>query len=340
LAITNKDATAQYYHDRFPPQMFLPERPYFWATVRSALGDISRPHTWDYRGEPYIDIAAQGIVITYAKAMPLENGRAAVLCVDVQLDHGVIESVFRKRLALLGGDLTDVSYPDDQSELPDWLHGRDDPTGTLHVESSSLNGDTVGGLLESERGGRIEFTLPLRSSGANTTILSGSVDLRRFRLGQLLFLFMTILGTLLILVSGGNMALNTIVMHGQVVDTLSKFSEVMRDASVAFAWTDGSDAFRDVNKGFLRLTGYNNLDEVKRQLPTFRAMLEQDSAREYDRVLQMGARGESVKPYTVTLMARDGTKIKARIHGENISGRSLIGRRLSHRFGVIVKEET
>lgn len=128
-------------------------------------------------------------------------------------------------------------------------------------------------------------------------------------------------------------------MQRQATRVLLKFSRVMQSAGIPFAWTDDKNAFRSANTEFLRLVGYNSLDDLKHNVPTFAAMLEAESSLKYKKMLDMAARGEDTEPYALTLVAKDGRFIAARIHGESIGVPSLFRQRVPHRFGVVLSAE-
>lgn len=338
LAINSRltDDQEAHYRDQFSGHAFFPERPYFWAAVDAADFGTPSLDIWDYRTQPYLDLGGNGVIVTYVKAFKLPRNRAAVLCFDISLPEDAIDEV-RRRLRALMGDSEEFVWPRDPAPSGfQWFVGQVADSG--RQRSRILGQIAVEDAAEAET---LRFTLPLASlqigETRHTRMLAGTIDLGRLQSRQLLYLSLASIGAVIVSLFFVNFVWAYWLQQDEVQKVLPKVARIMRDAPVAFAWTDEANAFRGANACFLELVGYSSLEELRRHVPRLMDMVEEGSLDVYQEQLEKGLRGETTsKPYTVSLIRKDRKLVTATVFAESVAVPSLFRRpRVPHRFGIL-----
>lgn len=338
------DYQSQYYLDQFATYTFFRERSYFWRAVDHPNGD----GTFDYRSEPYIDLGGNGIVATYSRKLELPNHRAAVVCLDVKLPSTLIDEM-RRRLTTLGAKSGEFYWQTRSGgAVPQdfkWFEEDFNRAKNRKEQSKFL------GAIRMEQGYQVStelaqpdtlrFTIPLESSedGPNekkTRLMWVSVDFNDIRNALTLDVIMFLVGVVLLVLLSWTMFLEYKVLGHEMTGVLKKMTKVMREASTPFAWLDEKNSFVDVNHKFLEVLEYKNLEELQKEVGTFRALITPQSQTIYQKILEESSQGFETDKYEVSIITGNGRLLSVVVHGERVPYPTFFKRSLPHRFGVFL----
>ena len=339
-----------YYNNQFKPYTQHLDRPYFWKAVD---GEPRKPTPFDYGTKPYLDLGGNGFVVTFSKKFNLPNGRVGVLCVDAKLPDEVTGEI-KKHLQDLGAKVSDFSW---QANT-----GVETSTGPLPAEFSwfepqirkinDAQSEVVGRIatepiLKSptqalEGGDLVRFTVPVGSheygNGIKKTHFLG-VEFNPNSILKNLTTNLALFTGGITLVIGVTFSLfwDYTRLKREMSNVLEKMATVMRDATTPFVWLDEKNEFVKVNRSMLMLLGHRNIDELKKQSPTFRGLVTDETQRIYDDVLENSGAGEETGEYKISIITKSGAVLDVRAHGERIPYPTWWRRGLPHRFGIFVE---
>lgn len=353
----------QYYRGEFRPYTQYKDRMYFWRALDNSQRKIT-PSPFDYASKPYLDLGGNGLVVTFSKKLTLPNKRVGVLCVDAKLPDYVTKEI-EENLESLGAEVSDFYWSAGKREDSGKLTpGTVEPgerglppkgfewfTEALN-KSSAARSELLGSIATSphqetpQSQGRVadvvRFTVPV-----------GSVEygegIKRTRLLWVKFDSASILWTLtmnLMLFSGGivlmlvvtwNLFRDYTILKREMSNVLEKMSKVMRDAPTPFVWLDENNEFHAVNRRMLQVLEYENIEELRKQTPTFRGLITDATQATYDAVLASSAAGQETDEYEIEVLTKTGKVLRVRAHGERIPYPTLWRRGIPHRFGIFVE---
>lgn len=341
-----------YYGKEFQPYTQYMDRPYFWGAV-----DIKQKKftPFDYGTKPYLDLGGHGFVVTFSKKFSLPNRRVAVLCVDAKLPEEVTDEV-EEHLKSLGAKVSDFYW----SENKDIEPGKNGPLPSefawfnrqLH-ESREARSQVLGNVAteppkasaarpRGAAGGVVRFTVPVSSGeygdGIKRTRLfwvefdSASI-LKNLTKNLLLFTA----GIVLVIAVTWSLFWDYAVLKREMSNVLEKISKVMRDASTPFVWLDEKNEFVEVNRSMLNVLGHENIEELKKQSPTFKGLVTYETQPTYDEILEISGAGQETGEYQIAVITKTGRVLHVRAHGERIPYPTWWRRGLPHRFGIFVE---
>ena len=114
-------------------------------------------------------------------------------------------------------------------------------------------------------------------------------------------------------------------------------SKVMKDASTPFVWLNEKNEFVKVNRSMLTFLGHRNINELRKQSPTFKGLLTDVTQQTYDEILQNSGTGRETGEYEISIITKSGEVLHVRAHGERIPYPTWWKRGLPHRFGIFVE---
>jgi hypothetical protein len=130
------------------------------------------------------------------------------------------------------------------------------------------------------------------------------------------------------------------LLKEEMSELSQKVDNVMVQASNPYVRLNSENEFVFINRKFLDMLGYNNQYELEYAgvgaRRTFRSILSEESQREYDKVLKTSVSGWPTSEYPITLIRRDGSKIKALVQGERIVFPTIRRKKYPHRFGIVI----
>lgn len=345
----------KFYEKQFDTNHNFTDRPYFWGAVKqqpSSLTKLIQP--FQYASEPYIDLGGHGLVKTYSKAFNLANQRFGVLCIDVSESRLKDEVIARLNILRVDKEPFEVDFfeinPDGgisgQKPLPDfkWFYERLDKTSQA----------TLLGKIASEKDfGRppdevLRYTIPwsteLTKDGARKVeLMLVRIDLKKFWAAQNWHLVYACVGVGIFLAVTLNIFQDYHLLKKEISELSQKIDNVMMQAINPYVRLNSENEFVFVNRRFLDLLGYNNQYELEYAdvgaRRTFRSILSEESQREYDKVLKTSVNGWPTNEYPITLIRRDGSKIKALVQGERIVFPTIRRKNYPHRFGIVISWE-
>jgi PAS domain S-box-containing protein len=341
-----------YYGKEFQPYTQYMDRPYFWGAVDSKQRKYA---PFDYGTKPYLDLGGNGFVVTFSKKFDLPNQRVGVLCVDAKLPEEVTDEV-EKHIESLGAVVSDFYWSEDKGIEP----GKNGPLPSefswfdrqLH-ESREARSLVLGNVAtepakaslahsQDESGDIVRFTVPVASgeygSGIKKTRLLwveyDSANVLK-KLTKNLALFTA--GIILVIAVTWSLFWDYAVLKREMSNVLEKISKVMRDASTPFVWLNEKNEFVKVNRSMLNLLGHENIEELKKQSPTFKGLLTDATQEKYDEILEISGAGQETGEYEISVITKTGTVLHVRAHGERIPYPTWWRRGLPHRFGIFVE---
>jgi PAS domain S-box-containing protein len=342
-----------YYKDEFQPYTQYMDRPYFWRAVDAKQSKFA---PFDYVTKPYLDLGGNGFVVTFSKKFALPNGRVGVLCVDAKLPPEVTSEVER-HIESLGAKVSDFYWSKDKGVEP----GKDGPPPAefswferlvRESEDRDARSDALGNVAtepqqssparpQGEGEGGVRFTVPVasfepRDGVKRTRLLWVEFDPARVmkRLTKNLLLFTA--GIILVIAVTWSLFWDYAVLKREMSNVLDKMSKVMRDASTPFVWLNEKNEFVKVNRSMLELLGHLNIESLRKQTPTFKGLVTDETQRTYEEVLEISGAGEETGEYQISVMTKDGKVLNVRAHGERIPYPTWWRRGLPHRFGIFV----
>ena len=285
----------------------------------------------------------------------MPNQRVGVLCVDAKLPDYITDDI-EKHLRSLGANVSDFYWSEDKGITPgkdglpppefSWFsheinkseEARSRVLGTIVTEP--VNASPTQTLDESAR--IVRFTVPVGSDESGEGV-------KRSRLLWVEFDYAGILNTLtknlvlfaigiaLVIAVTWSLFLDYTVLKREMSNVLKNMSKVMRDASTPFAWLDEKNEFREVNNRMLEVLGYDNIEDLRRQSPTFRGLVTGKTQPVYDAILASSGAGEPTGEYEIDVIAKTDKVLHVRAHGERIPYPTFWRRGLPHRFGIFVE---
>jgi PAS domain-containing protein len=342
----------KFYEKQFDTNHNFTDRPYFWNAVkRQPSSPKSLPQPFQYASEPYIDLGGHGLVKTYSKAFDLANRRFGVLCIDVtesELKDEVIArlNVLRVDREPLEVDFVEINPNGDVSgrKAPadfKWFYERLDKTsqatllGKIAFEKDFVRPpDDV-----------LRYTIPwsteLRRDGSRRVeLMLVRIDLKRFWEEQNWHFVFACIGAGVFLAVTLNILQDYHLLKKEISELSYKIDSIMTQASNPYVRLNSENEFVFTNRRFLDLLGYNNQYELEYAgvgaRRTFRSILSEESQREYDKVLKTSVSGWPTNEYPITLIRRDGSKIKALVQGERIVFPTIRRKKYPHRFGIVI----
>ena len=339
-----------YYSNQFKPYTQHLDRPYFWKAVD---GEPRKPTPFDYGTKPYLDLGGNGFVVTFSKKYDLPNRRVGVLCVDAKLPDEVTGEI-KKHLQDLGAKVSDFSWQantgveSSTGPLPEefsWFElqmrkindAQSEVAGRIATEPTSKSPTQT-----LEGGDVVRFTVPVGSheyeKGIKKTRFLG-VEFNPNSILKNLTTNLALFTGGITLVIGVTFSLfwDYTRLKREMSNVLEKMANVMRDAATPFVWLDEKNEFVKVNRSMLMLLGHRNIDELKRQSPTFRGLVTDETQHIYDVVLETSGAGEETGEYKISIITKSGEVLDVRAHGERIPYPTWWRRGLPHRFGIFVE---
>jgi PAS domain-containing protein len=188
----------------------------------------------------------------------------------------------------------------------------------------------------------LRYTIPLRTKlnddGSRiVNLMLVTINLDGFWSKQFWrFVYMCI-GVGLFLVFTFNIFQDYFLLKKEFSALAEKVDKVMTDAKTPYVRLNSENEFVSVNDSFLRLLDYNRKEELEKEGGrTFKSILTPESQREYERILRTSVSGLDTDQYSITLIRRDRSKIRARVHGERIVFPAFRRKKYPHRFGIII----
>jgi PAS domain-containing protein len=341
-----------YYRNEFQPYTQYMDRPYFWRAIDVKQSKFA---PFDYVTKPYLDLGGNGFVVTFSKKFALPNRRAGVLCIDAKLPPEVTDEV-EKHIESLGAKVSDFYWTKDKGIEP----GKDGPLPeefswfeqlVRESEGHESRSDALGNvateppkasLEQGEGGGIVRFTVPVssfepRDGVKKTKLLWVEFDPARVmnRLTKNLVLFTV--GIILVIAVTWSLFWDYAVMKREMSNVLDKMSKVMRDASTPFVWLNEKNEFVKVNRRMLEVLGHGNIESLKKQSPTFRGLLTDETQQTYEEILETSGAGQETGEYEISVITKEGKVLNVRAHGERIPYPTWWRRGLPHRFGIFVE---
>lgn len=341
-----------YYGDEFQPYTQYMDRPYFWGAV-----DV-RQHKFtpfDYGTKPYLDLGGNGFVVTFSKKFDLPNQRVGVLCVDAKLPDDVTSDV-EKHIKSLGARVSDFYWsenkgiePGRQGPLPAEFNWFDIQLNKSRAARSQVLGNVAteppkasSSQPQDESGGVVRFTVPV-SSGEygdgikRTRLLWVEFDSASILKNLTKNLVLFTAGIVLVIAVTWSLFWDYAVLKREMSNVLEKISKVMRDASTPFVWLDEKNEFVEVNRSMLNVLGHENIEELKKQSPTFKGLVTYATQPTYDEILEISGAGQETGEYQIAVITKTGQVLHVRAHGERIPYPTWWRRGLPHRFGIFVE---
>lgn len=331
----------QYYSDEFDPYTLFMDRSYFWRPVN---GSDSRAKPFDYVSEPYIDLGGNGLVITYSQRLELPNHRAAVICLDVKLPNTLVTEMER-RLNTLGADFNYFNWRENAGgTVPDGFDWFESEFHREKGHSRFLGAIKMDPNFDPRKAepDTLKFTIPLNSwavgpQDRETHLLWVKVDFKKIQNGLTYDVAMFLFGVVLLVLLSWTMFLEYKVLGREMTAVLKKMTKVMREASTPFTWLDENNTFVDANHEFLRVLEYKNIEELKSEVPTFRALLTPASQNIYEKILEKSRQGRDTDKYEVNVITGKDRILRVLVHGERVPYPTFFKRTLPHRFGVFLR---
>jgi PAS domain-containing protein len=338
---------ARYYGREFQPYTQYMDRPYFWGAVD--LKD-NKYTPFDYATKPYLDLGGHGFVVTFSKKFDLPNRRVGVLCVDAKLPEEVTGEVM-KHIESLGATVSDFYWvenkglePGTDGPLPPEFSWFEDQLRKSREARSLVLGTiaTEPSKASPSESRTVRFTVPIASSDyesgyKKTRLLRVEFDSSSVlkRLTKSLALFTA--GIILVIAVTWSLFWDYTVLKREMSNVLEKMSIVMRDASTPFVWLNERNEFVKVNRAMLKLLGHENIEELRKQSPTFKGLVTDETQPIYDGVLKVSGTGKETGEYKISIITKSGKVLHVRAHGERIPYPTWLRRGLPHRFGIFVE---
>ena len=341
---------SNYYGKEFKPYMQYMDRPYFWGAVDDEQRTVT-PTPFDYATKPYLDLGGNGFVVTFSKRFYLPNQRVGVLCIDAKLPESTTDEI-AAYLKSLGARVSDFYWSEKNGAEPplppefSWFidelnkneGAKSEVLGTITTEPPSLS-QTQGG---DEAGRVVRFTVPIGSSqygegNKKTRLLLVEFDSGRILRTLTWNLVFFAVGIALVIAVTWSLFRDYTVLKREMSNVLEKMSKVMRDASTPFAWLNERNEFHKVNNSLLKVLGYDNIEDLKRQTPTFRGLVRDETQPTYDAILETSRAGEETGEYEIDVITKEDKILHVRAHGERIPYPTFWRRGLPHRFGIFVE---
>ena len=342
----------KFYEKQFDTNHNFTDRPYFWGAIKQQpSGVTSLLQPFQYASEPYIDLGGHGLVKTYSKAFELANKRYGVLCIDVTEARLKDEVIARLNALRADKEPYEVDFfeinPDGavsgQKPPEDfkWFYERLDKTSQA----------TLLGKIASEKDfGRppdevLRYTIPwstelTKDGSRKVELMLVRINLKKFWSEQYWHFVYMCIGIGVFLAVMLNIFQDYHLLKNEISELSQKVDKVMMQASNPYVRLNSENEFVFINRRFLDLLGYNNQDELEYAgvgaRRTFRSILSEESQREYDKVLKTSVSGWPTNEYPITLIRRDGSKIKALVQGERIVFPTIRRKKYPHRFGIVI----
>ena len=169
----------------------------------------------------------------------------------------------------------------------------------------------------------MRFTVPVASgeygSGIKKTRLPWvEFDSARIlkRLTKNLVLFTT--GIVLVIAVTWSLFRDYTVLKREMRNVLEKMAKVMREASTPFVWLNEWNEFVKVNRSMLNVLGHENIEELKKQSPTFKGLVTDATQQTYEEILEISGAGQETGEYQIDVITKTGKVLRVRAHGERI----------------------
>jgi hypothetical protein len=345
---------SRYYGNEFKPYAKHEDRSYFWEAV-DPKSTTPKTAPFDYVSKPYIDLGGNGIVVTFSKKFDLPDRRVGVFCVDAQLPDYVTNEI-KNYLKSLGATVSDFHWSNANGIEPavgepfpkefSWFEkevkkseeAQSIVLGTITTEP----GKTTSGQSLDEAGNVVRFTVPVESvelenGNKRTRLLCVEFNFDSIREKMTRNLLFFTAGIVLVVAVTWSLLRDYTVLKREMSNVLEKMSNVMRDASTPFAWLNEKNEFNKVNNSILSVLGYENIEALKRDSPTFRGFITASTQPIYDEVLSKSRDGQETGEYEIDMLTKTGKVLHVRAHGERIPYPTLWRRGLPHRFGILVE---
>jgi PAS domain-containing protein len=344
----------KYYGDEFQPYTQYMDRPYFWGAVDIKSGQ-RKVTPFDYGTKPYLDLGGNGFVVTFSKKFELPNHRVGVLCVDAKLPDYTTDEI-ENYMKSLGAKVSDFYWSADKGIQPgklgalpsefSWFdvqlnksrEARSQVLGTIATEPAK----TLPAQSQDMTGTVVRFTVPVASGEYGDGIKKTRLLWVEFDSASILktlvknLVFFTA-GIILVIAVTWSLFWDYTVLKREMSDVLEKMSKVMRDASTPFVWLDEKNEFVKVNKSMLDVLEHENIEELKKQSPTFKGLITDATQQIYDDILAISGAGKETGEYEVDVITKTGKVLHVRAHGERIPYPTWLRRGLPHRFGIFVE---
>lgn len=332
----------KYYSDQFKTYTLFMDRSYFWRAVDPDPGEGKGvPKPFDYRSEPYIDLGGNGLVVTYSRRLELPNKRAAVICLDVRLPDTLVTKM-KERLTTLGANFDEFNWgTSSEGVVPEEFNWFKRESRKSLEQSKFLGAIQMDPDWRNTESDALKFTIPLDSwetapGQRVTNLLWVKVDFKKIRSELTFDVAMFLVGVVLLVLLSWTMFLEYKVLGREMTAVLKKMTKVMREASTPFAWLNETNSFVDVNHEFLRVLEYENIEQLKREMPTFRALITAEYQPVYQNILDASGQGVETDKYEVNVVTSTKRIIKVVVHGERVPYPTFFKRTLPHRFGVFL----
>jgi hypothetical protein len=351
--VANHRQLESYYAAQFPASTFFPSRPYFAAAIQDGIkgpitGGAKLPTVFSITG-PYLDLAGKGLVVTLSRPI-FGTAFTGVVCVDLlvlsegemaaELERGIeefsgvpLQQAFD--FPASGGPSAFGSVPEEGSkqDLVDRWQAK--------FKEMKARADVFGNILGISTGDTILGSVPLSSKTDQRGNVSGNFLLFKLNLAKFR-LYTTFIGLCAIVLIGGALS---VVGYRWLLEVrsqrdyqlaLERVAGMMADAPVPFAKLDKTDRMAFANRSFIRMIGFNSLEEIRTEYATFRSLCAAASRETYDAVNAARKADRNVDPYVVHLNTSAGTSLPVRIHSASVPG---IEGHLPDTFGLVIRTD-
>jgi len=347
-----------YYIDKFSPDTYLQQRPYFEQTV------LVKHTLKSYWTGAYVDLGGNGIVRTYCHYLDA-GSEDAIVCFDFSLKQDMRASI-RNQVDQFGGTATEFSCANSSCSKSDQEDGPFDFSISRLLHPSTLLTAIDVQQLNREfkaaagRGSQAAFTgklSVLAPVGGNSMglivvplgdnhILVIKLDLESYQRWRSVWIAVaticitaTALMTMLVIFDY-SMKLREQERAFNAVDT------VMSDVPAAYARVDDDGKFIKVNDAFAKLVGFSNAEEA---LPRLRSLKYEDFLPDedkelYERIKEERREGKKYRSYSVRLFSGGapgvGDLISVRVHGGDVPTPHAARGKPGQSFGILIREES
>lgn len=384
--IFNKDRKPQrWYGSQFSATTFFPSRPYFWEAFRQDKGrhivsqsldsivpvDGEKLADYFYISKPYMDLGGNGIVVTLAHGIQIDDLPQFAICFDLPFresdsQNGVDLALrnlirdFEGVAARVKGDLSvekmsvTCTYIPEKGEEPSEV--QKDLVSSIqsnlqeaikHSQYSEAFGNIqVLDPVNAKEGKALEVSVPVLAGAAGEDILTGTFFVFRLDLADYYALTRryalaaaTAFGLLTMLLA--YIAGSTIQRGNEFEEALDKVSKVMQSSPTAFVRLNSKDLICDFSKGFCEKLGYSQDDSAsmeKLKKTTLESLCaDQKSIDEYKSVQEKRKKGEHVGDYELRLKAQNGSIVPVKVYSAAIPSTDLDV--MPETFGILVDDD-